>query len=155
MSMRRFPFVAAVLLSVSLLPGAPAHGREAAAAEPGQVALEFFNAYVAVFQQPGGDNMAFLQGSPLVTERFKRALEKLYREAREKDPELGYGADAVIGGQDSSDRFGVKSSKVNGDRARVVLIGIEPANFPMEVKVDLVREDGRWLIDASGDLIED
>jgi hypothetical protein len=153
--MRRFLFVASVLLSVSLLAGAPAHGREAVAAEPGQVALEFFNGYVAVFQQSGGDNMAFLQGSPLVTERFKRALEKLYREAREKDPELGYGADAVIGGQDSPDRFGVKSSKVNGDRARVVLIGIEPANFPMEVKVDLVREDGRWLIDASGDLIED
>ena len=153
--MRRFTFVAAVLLSVGLLPGAPVHGREAVAAEPGKVALEFFNAYVAVFQQPGGDNMAFVQGSPLLTERFKRALEKLYREAREKDPELGYGADAVVGGQDSPDRFGVKSSKVDGDRARVVLIGVEPVNFPMEVKVDLVREDGRWLIDASGDLIKD
>ena len=119
------------------------------------MALEFFNAYVAVFQQTGGDNTAFLQGSPLVTEGFKRALEKLYREAREKDPELGYGADAVIGGQDSPDRFGVKSSEVDGDRARVVLIGLEPANFPMEVKVHLVREDGRWLIDASGDLARD
>ena len=60
----------------------------------------------------------------------------------------------MIGGQDSPDRFRVKSSKVDGDRARVVLIGEDP-QFPMEVNVDLVREDGRWLVDASGDLIRD
>jgi hypothetical protein len=35
-----------------------------------------------------------------------------------------------------------------------VLIG-EDADFPMEVKVELVCEDGRWLVDASGDLVQD
>ncbi len=155
MSLRRFSFVAAVLLSASSLPGGPAHGREAVAAEPGQVALEFFNGYVAVFQQPGGDTMTFLQGSPVVTERFKRALEKLYRQAQEENPGPGYGADAVIGGQDSPDRFRVKGSKVEGERARVVLIGVERPEAPMEVKVDLVRDEGQWLIDASGDLSKD
>jgi len=91
----------------------------------------------------------------LVTDGFKRALAKLYGDALKADPELGYGADAVIGGHDSPDRFGVKSSKIKGGGARVVLVGIDPPNFPMEVKVKLVRQDGRWMVDASGDLVRD
>ena len=125
------------------------------AAAPGDVAAEFINAYVAVSMQPGGGNTTdFVQSNAVVTERFKRALDKLYSDALKVDPEMGYGADAVIGGQDCPERFRVKSSTVKGDRARVVLIGEDP-DFPMEVKVVLVREDGRWLIDASGDLVKD
>lgn len=138
-------------LGVTLLAVAPGRAEE----ESGKVAMEFINAYAAVSRQPGGDPRAFVQGSPVVTERFKRALAKLYGDALKEDPEFGYGADAVIGGQDCPDRFRVKTSMVDGDRARVVLIGVEPPNFPMEVKVDLVRADGRWLIDASGDLVRD
>jgi hypothetical protein len=48
----------------------------------------------------------------------------------------------------------VKSSSVEDGRARVVLIGEDPA-FPMEVRVDLIREDGKWLVDASGTLVTD
>ncbi len=150
----RFHFMPVVLLAGALWTGVAAQGR-AAEDDPGEVALEFINAYVAVSLQPGGGNTtAFVQSSPVVTERFKRALDKLYSDALKADPELGYGADAVIGGQDCPERFRVKSSKITGDRARVVLIGEDP-EFPMEVKVDLVREDGRWMVDASGDLVQD
>ena len=122
-------------------------------ADPGPVALRFINGHVAAV--PGyEETIARVQASELVTERYQEALTKLYRDALKQDPEYGYGADAVIGWQDSPDRFRVKSSKVDGDRARVVLIGEDP-QFPMEVNVDLVREDGRWLVDASGDLIRD
>jgi len=117
--------------------------------------VEFINAYVAVsMQQGGGNTMDFVKASPVVTERFTESLEKLYSDALKTDPEMGYGADAVIGGNDCPERFRVKRSKVTDDRARVVLIGEDPS-FPMEVKVDLVREDGRWLVDASGDLVQD
>ena len=122
-------------------------------ADPVPVALRFINEHVAAV--PGyEETIARVQASKLVTERYKDALTKLYRATLKKDPEYGYGADAVMGGQDFPDRFRVKSSKVDGDRARVVLIG-EDLRFPMEVKVDLVREDGRWLVDASGDLVRD
>lgn len=139
---------------VVLLGFSAARGAEPAGSEPGQVALEFINAHVAA---PGGyeEVIARVEANPNVTERFKQALAKLYRDALKQDPELGYGADAVISGQDSPDRFRVKSRRIHGGRARVVLIGAEPPNFPMEVKVDLVREDGRWLIDSSGDLVRD
>ena len=140
---------------LAVFAGLPAaQGADPAEGEPAQVALEFINAHVAA---PGDYEqvIARVEANPNATARFKRALAKLYRDALKQDPELGYGADAVISGQDSPDRFRVKSRKIDGDRARVVLIGAEPPNFPMEVKVDLVREDGRWLIDGSGDLARD
>lgn len=120
---------------------------------PGRTAEDFINTHVSA--DPGYEQtLARVAKSPLVTERYKMALTKLYRDALAKDPDYGYGADAVIGGQDAPERFRVKSATVDGDRARVVLIGEEPA-FPMEVKVDMVRESGRWLVDASGDLVAD
>ena len=120
---------------------------------PGEVALQFINDHVS--SPPGyEETIARVEASPLVTEHYKKALAKLYRDALKKEPEYGYGADAVIGGQESPERFRVKSSKTEGDRAFVVLIG-EDADFLMEVKVELVREDGCWLVDASGDLTQD
>ena len=137
-----------LLVAISDLPALSPHP-----ADPVPVALRFINEHVAAV--PGyEETIARVQASKLVNERYREALTKLYRDALREDPEYGYGADAVIGGQDFPDRFRVKSSKVDGDRARVVLIGEDP-RFPMEVKVDLVREDGRWLVDASGDLIRD
>ena len=142
-----------LLLVLLLVAISDLHALSPRPADPSPVALRFINEHVAAV--PGHEEtIARVQASKLATERYKEALTKLYRDALKKDPEYGYGADAVMGGQDFPDRFRVKSSKVDGDRARVVLIGVDP-RFPMEVKVDLVREDGRWLVDASGDLIRD
>lgn len=131
----------------------PLYAAESTGNIPSEVALQFINDHVS---SPLGyeETIARVEASPLVTEHYKKALTKLYRDALKKEPEYGYGADAVIGGQESPERFRLKSSKTEGDRAFVVLIG-EDADFPMEVKVELVREDGRWLVDASGDLIKD
>jgi hypothetical protein len=143
----------AVGLSVMVVGLGPLYAGESAGNAAGEVAVQFINDHVS---SPHGyeETIARVEASPLVTERYKKALTKLYRDALKKEPEYGYGADAVIGGQDSPERFRVKSSKTEGDRARVVLIGEDPG-FPMEVKVELLREDGRWLVDASGDLIQD
>jgi len=119
----------------------------------GKVAMDFINGHVADLAGYE-ETIARVQESPFVTEGYKRALAKLYRDALKEDPEMGYGADAVIGGQDCPERFRVKSNSVEDGRARVVLVGEDP-DFPMEVKVDLVLEGGRWLIDASGDLAKD
>ena len=143
----------AVLAGAVLLSAFVARGSETAADDPGSVALEFINAHVAELLDYEG-TIARVEASPSVTKRYKAMLAKLYRDALKNDPELGYGADAVIGGQDCPERFRVKRSRIAGDRARVVLIGEDP-EFPMEVKVDLVRGDAGWLIDASGDLVKD
>jgi hypothetical protein len=125
-------------------------GDEAAA---GKVAVNFINSHVSELVGYE-ETIARVETSPLVTDRYKQALAKLYRDALKEDPEMGYGADAVIGGQDCPESFRVKSSSVEDGRARVVLIGEDPA-FPMEVRVDLIREDGKWLVDASGALVTD
>ena len=149
--MRCQPFIFTVCLLLALDQLVAAHPDEDAGAA-GRVAADFINEHIS--SPPGyEETMARVEASPLVTERYKKALAKLYRDALKEAPDYGYGADAVVGGQEYPDRMRVKTSKVDGDRARVVLIG-EEASFPMEVKVDLVRQDGRWLVDASGDLIE-
>jgi hypothetical protein len=143
----------AVGLSAMVVGLGPLCAAESTGNIPSEVALQFINDHVS---SPLGyeETIARVEASPLVTEHYKKALTKLYRDALKKEPEYGYGADAVIGGQESPERFRVKSSKIEGDRARVLLIG-EDADFPMEVKVELVCEDGRWLVDASGDLVQD
>lgn len=150
MRYRRFAVTACLLVALDQLVAA-APDEDAGAA--GRVAADFINEHIS--SPPGyEETIARVEASPLVTERYKTALTKLYRDALKETPDYGYGADAVVGGQEHPDRMRVKSSEVDGDRARVVLIG-EKATFPMEVKVDLVRQSGRWLVDASGDLIED
>lgn len=144
--------VAFVVLSLFPVPGFLL-AAEPASAAAGKVAAEFINAHVS--SPPGyEETIARVEASPLVTERYRKALAKLYREALKEAPDYGYGADAVVGGQDFPDRFRVKTSEVTGEHARVLLVGEDPG-FPMEVKVELVLEDGRWLVDASGDLIKD
>lgn len=141
-------FALGILMGVGQLSAA-----EQDSGAAGRVAADFINEHIS--SPPGyEETIARVEASPLVTERYKKALTKLYRDALKEAPNYGYGADAVVGGQEYPDRMRVKTSKVDGDRARVVLIGGE-TTFPMEVKVDLVRKDGRWLVDASGDLIED
>jgi hypothetical protein len=143
----------AVGLSAMVVGLGPLCAAESTGNIPGEVALQFINDHVS--SPPGyEETIARVEASPLVTKHYKKALTKLYRDALKKEPEYGYGADAVIGGQESPERFRVKSSKIEGDRAFVVLIG-EDADFLMEVKVELVREDGCWLVDASGDLTQD
>ncbi|MBU3666067.1 MAG: hypothetical protein FGM15_09370 [Chthoniobacterales bacterium] len=145
------------LLAVAVL-SAPAICR-AADKESAGVASGFINSYIEFISAGTGGGyeaaISWMEKRPDVTENFCRRLAKLYRDALKEDPELGYGADAVIGGQDFPSGFRVKSSDTDSDSARVVLESADQ-DFPMEIKVDLVRsEDGSWLVDGSGDLAGD
>jgi len=142
-------FLAVMVLGLTLSARAADDSSDA-----GQVAETFFNSYVKA--QPEFHNgyesvIAWVKASPLVTEAYKKAIAKLYRDALRQDPEGGYGSDAVIGGQDSPDHFKAKKCKVTGDTAEVMLFGDDP--FPMKVRVFLVRTGGKWLIDKSGALL--
>lgn len=145
--MRAFLF-AFVLLVAPVFAG----GDDAASA--GAVAVDFINSYIKAssrFQNGYESAISWMEKSPLVTPHFATALAKLYRDALRKDPEMGYDADAVLGGQDFADAYRFKSGKVTGSRARVILQGTGSGS-EMTVKVDLVKSDDGWLVDGSGDL---
>ena len=118
------------------------------------VAETFINAYVQAI--PGFDGymgaVAWVKRNPLASPNFKKRLEDLYRQALREDPELGYGADAVLGAQDYPDGFKVQSVQVDGNKAIVDLLGTEP--FEMKLRMILLRNKGSWLVEASGDLVE-
>ncbi|MFZ4780089.1 MAG: hypothetical protein ACOYM3_32440 [Terrimicrobiaceae bacterium] len=143
-----------LLLSILLLaiPSASFAGEKSQADQAGAVALTFINSYVRATAKSGAiSGFKWLEKNPMVTEHFKKSLAKLYADSLKKDPEVGYDADAVIGGQDCPESFTVKSCKVTGDQALVVLIG--PREFPMKVNVALVKTADQWMVNASGDLV--
>ncbi len=131
----------------------PAIALAGEANEAARVAETFLNDYVrasAKFSDSYESAIAWVKRNPRTAPAFRTALEKLYRDASKKDPELGYGADAIVGGQDFPDRFTVAESRVSGIHAYVVLTG--PPSFPMKVPVRLIAVNEQWKVDGSGDL---
>lgn len=133
------------------LPGEAADqsGDEVKAA---QVATSFINGYVQAIPRFKDERAAitWVQRSPLASANFKKNLETLYRGARRDDPEMGYGADAVVGGQDYPTAYEIKTVRVAGDRAEVHLVGVQPN--PMPLRMVLIRHRDSWLVEGSGDL---
>ena len=146
-----------IALAAVLLISVPAAVLAGPDQSPGAVAANFINSYIRFLKKKGGGyekSIAWVAARPDVTDDFRERLAKLYRDALEEDPQLGYGADAVIGGQDYPSGVRVKSSEIDEDEALVVLASTD-RSFPMEVKVNLVRPEDRWLVDGSGDLADD
>ncbi len=142
------------LLSLLFLPVAAAKDPTETQAAASAVAQEFFNAYVLALPTLDGYEgvIAWVRKNPLASAHFQTALQTLYRDALREDPELGYGADAILGAQDYPEAFEVKSVKVDGNQAMVELVGRAP--FPLPVRALLKKEHGQWLVEASGDLLQ-
>ncbi|MFY8217267.1 MAG: hypothetical protein ACOVMP_11780 [Chthoniobacterales bacterium] len=152
----KYRFLSVVLLlnclPIALLVGADGDSSEQKKAAA--VAAEFINSYVKAIPQfessmSGAD---WVKRSPLASPEFKKRLADLYRQALRDDPEMGYGADAVLGAQDYPDSFKVQSVRIDGDQAAVELLSTEP--FEMELRMTLIRHEDSWLVDGSGDLVE-
>lgn len=140
--------VVALAISPMLLAQENVEARKAGAA-----ASDFFNAYVKAIPTLDGykATIAWVKKNPLASPAYKAAVEKIYMDALRKDPEMGYGADALLGAQDYPDGFTIKQSRASGDKAVVDLIGVDP--FPMPLRVTLIKQDDKWLVDGSGDLL--
>ena len=145
----------APLFALALLSTLRAASPDSEAA--GAVAEKFINTYLtasANFTEGYESTIAWVGKSKLVTKDYETAITKLYRDALQDDPEMGYGADAVISGQDYPDAgFKVKTVKVDGDQARVILTS-KDKEFPMEIPVVTVKQGDTWLVDQSGDLVK-
>jgi hypothetical protein len=112
----------------------------------------FYDAYVKQLPTINGyeGTIAWVNKSSRVTAEYKEALAALYRDALKKDPEYGFGADAVIAGNDWPDSgFAVRRVWLDGPRAFVFLSGRDPGSLHT-VNVRVVKRDGKWLIDGSG-----
>lgn len=127
----------------------------ARADDPGDITAtvqRFYDAYVKQLPMSNGyeGTLAWVAKSPRVTAEYKEALARLYRGALQKDPENGFGADAVIAGNDWPDAgFAVRSVWLDGPRAFVFLSGRDPGS-QHTVNVRVVKKNGKWLIDGSG-----
>lgn len=120
--------------------------------QAGAAASKFIHSYLKANDGSLGymEVVGWVKKSPLVTDSFKSALDKLYTNALREDPEMGYGADALLSSQDPPDRYEVASATVKGDTAVVILAG--PKSNPQKLGVRLVRQDGKWLVNGSGDI---
>lgn len=143
------------LLATAILPPTAALANTASdQKKAAEVAEKFINSYVRATER-FQDYMAavnWVKRNPLASPNFKKRLEQLYLEALREEPEIGYGSDAVVGGQDSPINYKAQSVKIRGNRAFVVLLGTVP--FTASLRVILVRHKNSWLVEASGDLIE-
>jgi hypothetical protein len=113
---------------------------------------KFYDAYVKQLPRTNGyeGTIAWVNKSSRVTPEYKTALAKLYRDALKEDPDYGYGADAVIAGNDWPDAgFAVRRVWLDGPRAFVFLSGRDSGSLH-QVNVRVVKKDGKWLIDGSG-----
>lgn len=144
-----FSLLISLLIPLQSQAAGPSADRDAAAA----VATEFLNAYVRAIPSFNDqmDAARWVQKSRLATPGFKKRLSDLYRKALKDDPELGYGADAVLGAQDYPDSFRVHEITIQDGTATVLMRGIQP--FEMDVPMVLIRSGDSWLVDASGDLV--
>lgn len=118
----------------------------------GAAAMKFINGYVKASYNRNWDAVKFVNSSPLVTKNFKRTNAKMISDGFKENGEVGLGADPVIDGNDTPESYTVKSAKADGDTAAVVLIG--PKDYPTQLKVRLVKSDGKWLVDASGMMLK-
>ncbi|GAT33581.1 hypothetical protein TSACC_21998 [Terrimicrobium sacchariphilum] len=119
----------------------------------------FYDSYIQALPKLNGykGTMNFVAKDPRVTPEFATALRKVYTKALKDDPELGYGSDAIVCGQDWPDKgFQVGKIKIDrdGDEADVKVVSREP-NFKHTIDVEVVKRNGRWLINEIGDISGD
>jgi hypothetical protein len=139
-------------LLLSLLLATTAFAADTDSDQAGAAAMNFINGYVKASNNRNWDAVKFVNASPLVTKNFKSTNAKLIADGFKQNPEVGLGADPVIDGNDCPERYTVKSAKAKDDTASVVLTG--PKDFPAELKLRLVKSDGKWLVDASGMMLK-
>ena len=114
----------------------------------------FFNSYIKHLETNAGyeETIKWVEKSPIPTPAYKAALAKLYRDTLKADPELGYGADAVICGQDWPDR-GFKASRtwISAPWAFVQMISKDPKSEHV-IETVWIKDQSTWRLDGTGPL---
>lgn len=110
-----------------------------------QVALDFINAYV---KDAGQTELAeFVANSPLVSERFKRELDRVMVLAWEENPEFGLMADPLFDAQDFPP-LGFELLEYDAQSGYLMVKGIGWEEFLVAMRV--VREAESMLVEGCG-----
>jgi hypothetical protein len=84
---------------------------------------------------------------------FKERLAKLYMDALKQDPEVGYGADAILSGIEYiGTKYRVVDTFYGRAHITVTLQATAPAGCTHRVDVVMMDDDGRWLVQSCGDI---
>jgi hypothetical protein len=84
---------------------------------------------------------------------FKERLAKLYMDALKQDPEVGYGADAILSGIEYiGTKYRVVDTFYGRAHITVTLRAIAPAGCTHQVDVVMMEDNGRWLVQSCGDI---
>ena len=120
-----------------------------------RVVDSFYAQYYKEFvrKPPKGDfdkaEIRWVMSNPYLSDSFKKVFRKTIMDARKKDPELGLDMDPIMVGNDYPDKgYRAKEIQVAGDKAYVVMEGVDAPNF--KIPVDLVNINNKSKINGIG-----
>jgi hypothetical protein len=93
----------------------------------------------------------WVAANPNLSDTFKQGLRQTLLDARKAEPEMGLGYDPILMAQDYPDKgYRAKDIQVTGDKASLVMEGIDAPDFKILVK--LVNSANKWKIDSIGEV---
>ena len=150
-SFRVIPWLFLALVVCSHLGKADdeADGRNA-----GIAAAKFINDYCAATFADQRQVIAWVDKRKDVFPIYKERLSKLYLHALKQDPEVGYGADAILSTvEDGGSKYRVVDTFFGRAHITLTLQATAPADCKHQVRVVMMQdEDGKWKVRSSGDL---
>jgi len=117
-------------------------------------AAKFINVYCAATFADQRQVIAWVDARPDVFPIYKERLSKLYGDALKQDPEVGYGADAILSTvEDGGSKYRVVDTFFGRAHITLTLQATAPADCKHQVRVVMMQdEDGKWKVRSSGDL---
>jgi hypothetical protein len=116
-------------------------------------AAQFINDYCAATFAEQRQVIAWVDKRQDVFPIFKERLAKLYMDALKQDPEVGYGADAILSGIEYiGTKYRVVDTFYGRAHITVTLRAIAPAGCTHQVDVVMMEDNGRWLVQSCGDI---
>jgi hypothetical protein len=120
----------------------------------GIAAAKFINDYCAATFADQRQVIAWVGKRQDVFPIYKERLSKLYLDALKQDPEVGYGADAILSTvEDGGSKYRVVDTFFGRAHITLALQATAPADCKHQVRVVMMQdEDGTWKVRSSGDL---
>jgi hypothetical protein len=120
----------------------------------GIAAAKFINDYCAATFADQRQVIAWAGKRKDVFPIYKERLSKLYLDALKQDPEVGYGADAILSTvEDGGSKYRVVDTFFGRAHITLTLQATAPADCKHQVRVVMMQdEDGKWRVRSSGDL---
>ena len=117
-------------------------------------AEQFINDYLSTPHGSYKEVIAWVDKRQDVFPIYKERLSKLHLDALKKDPECGYGADAVMAGiEEIGTKYKTVDTFYGRVHIRVTLQAVAPAGCKHHVDVVMIQDDdGIWKVHSSGDI---